>query len=66
MRPVTRLQLKHFALAVGFVAVVTVLWQAAPVLSEWVAADSVLIGGLVGMLIASVGSAYHAGRRDAA
>lgn len=66
MKPSTKLQLKYFAIALGFIVVVTVLWRVVPELSDWIAVDSILVGGLVGMLVSSVGSAYAFGNRDAA
>ncbi len=65
MAPVTKLRLTYVALAIVWIVAVTVLWRLVPNLSEWVGADSVVVGGLVGILAGGVGTAYQAGRRDA-
>ena len=51
------------AAAVWLVACLTA-WHAVPMLGDEVALESVVVGGLLGVLTASVAAAYERGKRD--
>ena len=66
MKRGTKLQAKHLAVAVGWIVGITVLWNVVPGLPDWISVDSMIVGGLCGLLVTAVGNACAVGKRDAA